>query len=272
MRSGIDPAENAEVLREYLTLAANQGAEMVFTPEMTGMMDCNRGRAKNTVCTEQEDIVLRTARELADTHGFWINLGSLAILDEQGDDQRWVNRSFLIDPDGQISTRYDKIHLFDVKLGSGEAYLESKAYRPGTKAVVVPVGDQNIGLTICYDLRFASLYASLAEAGADIITVPAAFTVPTGRAHWESLLRARAIETASYIVAATQCGEHADGRKTHGHSMVVDPWGEILLDMDQELGIAICEIDFAKVQEVRERIPALSNRRTFEKPLDEKVI
>lgn len=266
MCSGIDSAENAEILRDYLAQAASQDAEIVFTPEMTGMMDCDRERAKQMVCAEQDDVLLQTAKELAELYGFWINIGSLAILDQQGDDKRWVNRSFLIDPMGRVTARYDKIHLFDVKLGSGEAYLESNAYRPGAQAVVAPIDDQNIGLTICYDLRFAGLYASLADAGADIITVPAAFTVPTGRAHWESLLRARAIESASFVVAATQCGEHDDGRKTHGHSMVVDPWGEILLDMEQELGIATCEIDFAKIQEVRGKIPVLTNRRIFQKP------
>lgn len=272
MCSGIDVADNAAMLREHLELAGKQGAEIVFTPEMTGMMDCNRSRANHSVSIEQDDIVLKLAQQQAKKHGFWINLGSLAIRDEQGDDTRWVNRSFLIDPDGHVSARYDKIHLFDVKLGSGEAYLESKAYRPGAKAVVTSLRDCNIGLTICYDLRFASLYAALAEAGADIITVPAAFTAQTGRAHWKSLLRARAIETASFVVAATQCGAHADGRQTFGHSMVVDPWGEILLDMDQELGLAICEIDFSKVSEVRDRIPVLANRRSFEKPEGNKAI
>jgi deaminated glutathione amidase len=268
MCSGIDPAENAEVLRDCLIQAGDSGAEIVFTPEMTGMMDFDRMRAKQTVCTEQNDFVLQTAIELAQSQGIWINLGSLAILDEQDDDKRWVNRSFVIDPAGRITARYDKIHLFDVKLGSGEAYLESSAYRPGTKAVLAPIGDYNIGLTICYDVRFANLYASLAEAGADIITVPAAFTVPTGRAHWEPLLRARAIESASFVVAATQCGQHKDGRKTHGHSMVIDPWGKILLDMGQELGIAVCEIDLAKIREVRTKIPVLDNRRIFQKPAD----
>lgn len=268
MCSGIDPVENAQVLRECATQAAENGAEIIFTPEMTGMMDSDRERAKHSVCTEQNDCVLQTAMELAKSHDIWINLGSLAILDEQDSDKRWVNRSFLIDPAGRITARYDKIHLFDVKLGSGDAFLESSAYRPGTRAVVAPAGEHNIGLTICYDLRFANLYASLAEAGADIIAVPAAFTVPTGRAHWETLLRARAIESASFIIAATQCGQHDDGRKTHGHSMVVDPWGNILLDMGQELGIAICEIDLAKIQEVRTKIPVLDNRQIFQKPLD----
>ena len=266
MCSGIDAAENAQTLRDYLAQAANQGADIVFTPEMTGMMDRDRARARHMVCSEQNDIVLKTAKELAKRHGFWINLGSLAILDEKVDDKRWVNRSFLIDPAGEITARYDKIHLFDVKLGSGEAYLESDAYRPGTEAVVAPVGDHKIGLTICYDLRFASLYASLAEAGAEIITVPAAFTRQTGIAHWESLLRARAIETASFVIAATQCGEHRDGRKTHGHAMVIDPWGEILLDMGRGLGVATCEIDLGKINEVRDKIPVLAHRRTFEKP------
>lgn len=268
MCSGIDAAENANTFREYLALAASEGADIVFTPEMTGMMDRDRDRARHMVCSEQKDVLLKTAKELAETYGFWINVGSLAILDEKDDDKRWVNRSFLINPNGEVTARYDKIHLFDVKLGSGEAYLESDAYRPGTKARVAPFGDHNIGLTICYDLRFASLYASLAEAGADIITVPAAFTRQTGIAHWESLLRSRAIETASFVIAATQCGVHQDGRKTHGHAMVIDPWGEILLDMGRELGVATCEIEFAKIKEVREKIPVLVNRRTFEKPLN----
>ncbi len=265
MCSDIEPAENAVVLRDHIGQAASDGADIIFTPEMTGMMDLDRNRASQSVRSEQEDIVLQTAVEMAEAQSIWVALGSLAIADNE-DDERWVNRSFLIDPMGHITRRYDKIHLFDVTLGSGEPYRESAAYRPGERSVLAEWAEYKIGLSICYDLRFGALYSVLAGAGADIIAVPAAFTVPTGRAHWKALLRARAIESAAFVVAAAQCGEHRDGRKTYGHSMVIDPWGEILLDMETKNGVATCDIDLSKIGEVRAKIPATTNRRKFENP------
>jgi predicted amidohydrolase len=189
----------------------------------------------------------------------WLHLGSLAVRTE---DNKLANRGFLIAPSGAIRARYDKIHLFDVDLPTGESWRESTVYRAGKGAVVVagtPVGQ--LGLTICYDLRFPDLFSRLAEAGAQTIAVPAAFTVPTGRAHWEVLLRARAIETATFIVAAAQCGRHSDGRETYGHSLVVGPWGEVLLDMGEDIGVGFAEIELGMVDQVRQRIPSLTHRR-----------
>lgn len=265
MCSGIDPVANADVLREHVKQASGLGAEILFTPEMTGMMDCDRKRARSSVSREEEDPVLKIAVEAARSHQIWINLGSLAIRDPNYGDEKWVNRSFLINTSGKIVARYDKIHLFDVSLGS-EAYRESSAYHPGKQAVIARWDNHYIGLSICYDLRFSNLYGALAEAGAEIIVVPAAFTVQTGRAHWETLLRTRAIESAAFVVAATQCGSHGDGRKTYGHSMVIDPWGEVLLDMGNEIGVSAIEIDMDRILEVRTKIPVLDNRQEFQIP------
>jgi predicted amidohydrolase len=188
-----------------------------------------------------------------------MHLGSLAVTAE---DEKFANRGFVIDSDGEIRASYDKIHLFDVDLPTGESWRESNVYCGGAEAVVIdgtPVG--KLGLTICYDLRFPALFQSLTDAGAQVVSVPAAFTVPTGKAHWEILLRARAIEAGVFVVAAAQCGRHEDGRETYGHSLIVDPWGTILLDMDERVGVAFGEIDVGKVDEVRSRIPAIRHRR-----------
>jgi predicted amidohydrolase len=198
-------------------------------------------------------------REAADRHNIWVHLGSLAV---RTDGEMLANRGFVIDPGGNIKARYDKLHLFDVDLPTGESWRESAVYRRGEEAVVVhgtPVG--NLGLTICYDLRFPALYARLAEAGADVIAIPAAFTVPTGRAHWHVLMRARAIEAGLFIVAAAQSGHHEDGRDTFGHSLVVDPWGELLLDAEDQVGVHFADIDLKRIEEVRRSLPALRHRR-----------
>jgi len=268
MCSGIDPAANALILRDLIDEAAGEGAEILFTPEMTGMVDRNRSRASAQVQTEFADIVLREAQAGAAKYGLWVNIGSLAlrVVQKTKGREKWVNRQFLIDPNGKIVSRYDKIHLFDVDLDTGESWRESSAYLGGKRAVVAPIDGAILGLSICYDVRFPNLYGVLSKAGANLITIPAAFTVPTGQAHWEVLLKARAIESAAFVVAAAQSGNHEDGRVTYGHAMVVDPWGEVLLDMGTELGIGICEIDFARVEEVRSRIPVLANRRPFELP------
>ena len=258
-RSGIDPTHNAEALVAAIEEAAAGGAAMLFTPEMSGLLDRDRERAASHVQHQKDDVVLQAVRDAARNAGIWVHLGSLAL--ESGDG-RLVNRGFVIDGNGEIRGRYDKIHLFDVDLPTGESWRESALYQAGDKAVLVkgtPVG--SLGLTICYDLRFPALFAGLAEAGADVIAVPAAFTVPTGKAHWEVLLRARAIEAGCFIVAAAQTGRHEDGRQTYGHSLLVDPWGDILLDMGDGEGVGFAEIDLARISEVRGRIPALAHRQ-----------
>ena len=257
--TGIDPAANAQALVEAIEQASAGGAEMLFTPEMSGLLDRDAKRAANSLRSEEEDGVHAACRDSASRHGLWLHLGSLAVRTEDG---KVANRGFLIDPAGAIRARYDKIHLFDVDLPTGESWRESAVYRAGEGAVVVegtPVG--RLGLTICYDLRFPDLFSRLAEAGAQTISVPAAFTVPTGRAHWEVLLRARAIEAGAFIVAAAQSGRHADGRETYGHSLVVGPWGEVLLDMGEDIGLGFAEIELNLVGEVRQRIPSLAHRR-----------
>ncbi|HEX6409845.1 MAG TPA: carbon-nitrogen hydrolase family protein [Sphingomicrobium sp.] len=261
-QTGIDPAANAERLVEAIGQAAEGGAAMLFTPEMSGLLDRDADRAAHNVRLEENDEVLAAARDAAHKHGIWVHIGSLAVRTES---RQLANRSFVIDPRGEIRARYDKIHLFDVDLPTGESWRESSVYRHGSEAVIVngtPVG--KLGLTICYDIRFPALFARLAEANADLIAVPAAFTVPTGKAHWEVLLRARAIEAGLFIVAAAQSGHHEDGRNTYGHSLVVDPWGEVLLDMKEGTGVAFAEVDLSRITDVRSRVPALNHRRPIE--------
>ena len=264
MCSGIDPAANASALSDLVEKAAQQGADILFTPEMTGLVDKDRRRAANSIVPETEDITLLTAKEAAQDNNIWINIGSLAVQNPGG--ELWLNRSYLINPSGDVVDTYDKIHLFDVDLDTGESWRESSAYAGGNKAVTADFEGMKLGLSICYDLRFSKLYAALSESGVDAIAVPSAFTVPTGKAHWEILLRARAIETASFVFAAAQCGKHEDGRETFGHSMVVDPWGNVLLDMGTDLGIATCEINLELLEEVRRNIPVLANRKEFGAP------
>lgn len=260
MTSGIDPAINARTMVQAVAAARSAGAEMLFTPEMSGLLDRDRKRGLTNVRNEGNDLVLQAIREAARSHGIWVSIGSLAIAGARADD-RLVNRSFLIGPDGEIVARYDKIHLFDVDLPTGESWRESAAYAPGERAVLADTPLGKTGLTICYDVRFPALYSALTDAGATILTIPAAFTVPTGQAHWHLLLRARAVEAGAFVIAAAQSGLHEDGRETFGHSLVVDPWGNILLDMGTEAGLGICELDLADVDRVRGRIPALAHRR-----------
>jgi predicted amidohydrolase len=258
-QTGIDPERNGQALVEAVRQARAGGAAMLFTPEMSGLLDRDRSRAAANLRTEEEDMILASVREAAAREGLWVHLGSLAI---RRDDGLLANRAFVIGPAGKIRATYDKQHLFDVDLPTGESWRESASYAAGTRTVVVdgtPVG--RLGLTICYDLRFPALFSALAEAGADTIAVPAAFTVPTGKAHWEVLLRARAIEAGLFIVAAAQAGHHEDGRETYGHSLVADPWGELLLSMDGAPGLTFADLDLARIAEVRGRVPALSHRR-----------
>jgi predicted amidohydrolase len=257
--TGIDPEANARALEQAIGEAAGGGAEMLFTPEMSGLLDRDSARAAKSISREEEDRVLAACREAARRHRIWLHLGSLAVLVEEG---KVANRAFVIDREGEVRARYDKLHLFDVDLPTGESWRESNVYSAGDGVVLIngtPVG--KLGLTICYDLRFPGLFARLAEADADLIAVPAAFTVPTGRAHWHVLLRARAIEAGLFVVAAAQVGQHEDGRQTFGHSLVVDPWGEILLDMGDKPGVGFADIDLKRISDVRSRIPALRHRR-----------
>jgi len=258
-RTGIDPARNAEALTRAVEEARAGGAAMLFTPEMSGLLDRDRARGAVHLRSQEDDPVLAAVRDAAAKSGLWVHLGSLAVRHPEG---RLANRSFVIDPAGAIRATYDKLHLFDVDLPSGESWRESASYAPGETTVVVkgtPVGA--LGMTICYDLRFPALFAALAEAGADTISVPAAFTVPTGKAHWQTLLRARAIEAGLFVVAAAQAGVHEDGRETYGHSLVADPWGELLLELDGAPGLGFAEVDLARIVEVRGRVPALRHRR-----------
>ncbi|HEX8642710.1 MAG TPA: carbon-nitrogen hydrolase family protein [Allosphingosinicella sp.] len=265
-RSGIDPAANAADLTRAVREAKAGGAAMLFTPEMSGLLDQDRARANEHLRTEEDDGVLAAVRAAAREEGIWVHLGSLAL--KGGEGGRLVNRGFVIDDGGGIRARYEKIHLFDVDLATGESWRESASYAPGARAVVVegtPLGP--LGLSICYDLRFAGLYAALSGAGAAALAIPAAFTVPTGKAHWHVLIRARAIESACFAIAAAQSGTHEDGRRTYGHSLVVDPWGAVLLDMgtaERETGFA--ELDLGQLDEVRSRLPVLAHRREFALP------
>jgi len=257
--TGISPGTNIHRLEEAIAEAAEGGAEILFTPEMSGLLDRDSARAATNLRNEDEDEVLAACRNAARRNHIWLHLGSLAVLAENG---KVANRGFVIDREGEIRARYDKLHLFDVDLPTGETWRESNVYSPGSGVVLVngtPVG--KLGLTICYDLRFPGLFARLAEANADIIAVPAAFTVPTGKAHWHVLLRARAIEAGLFVVAAAQVGHHEDGRNTFGHSLVVDPWGDVLLDMGDTPGVGFADVDLKRISDVRGRIPALNHRR-----------
>ena len=260
MTSGIDPAANADTLARAVSDAAAGGAAMLFTPEMSGLLDRDRARAAPDIVPEAANPVLAAVSAAARESGIWVALGSLAV---ERADGRWANRSFVLDSQGVVIGRYDKIHMFDVALASGESWRESAAYAPGDEVVTVggtPVG--RLGLTVCYDIRFPALFEELGRQSCDVISIPAAFTVPTGKAHWHLLQRARAVEASAFVVAAAQVGEHEDGRRTYGHSLVVDPWGEVLLDMGGEApGLGFAEIDPARIAEVRAQLPSLANRR-----------
>lgn len=260
MTSGVDPQANAATIVAAIGAAAQGGASMLFTPEMSGLLDRKRDRAALHVVAEADDPVLAAARRAAADAGIWIALGSLAVLREDG---RWANRAFVIDSSGGIAARYDKIHMFDVDLATGESWRESNAYAAGEEVITVETPVGRLGLAICYDIRFPALFEELGRRNCDIIAIPAAFTVPTGEAHWHLLQRTRAIEASAYVVAAAQTGRHEDGRSTYGHSLVVDPWGQVLLDMDGEAGLGFAEIDPARIAEVRAQLPSLANRRAI---------
>ena len=260
MTSGIDPAANAAAIVEMIARAKGEGADMLFTPEMAGYLDRDRTRAAATLRCQADDGVLAAVRDAAAREGLWVHIGSLPLKDERADG-RWANRSFLIDDTGAIRATYDKIHLFDVDLATGESWRESSVYGPGEQVVAADTPWGRMGFSICYDMRFPDLYRALTNAGATILLAPAAFTVPTGQAHWHVLLRARAIEAGCFMIATAQVGDHADGRTTYGHSLVVDPWGDVLLDMDDTAGLALVDLDLSRIEAVRGRVPAIANRR-----------
>jgi len=262
MTSGVDPEQNFDTIRQAAIAAQEGGACMLFTPEMSLLLDRDRSRAGAhitlTVTEHYSRLLARTAVE----QKLFIVLGSMAVARPDG---RWANRSLVFSPDGSWPQHYDKIHMFDVDLAGGESWRESSAYVPGDEVVAIddtPVG--RLGLTICYDLRFPALFDALGRRRCDAITVPAAFTVPTGRAHWHVLLRARAIEASAYIIAAAQVGVHEDGRQTFGHSLVVDPWGEVVLDMGGDKpGLGFADVDHGRIADVRRQLPSLANRRVI---------
>jgi predicted amidohydrolase len=260
LRSGTDMARNLADASELIREAAGQGASFVATPEMTNILEPDRPRLRSLTKPESEDASVAAFSVLAQELGLWLNVGSLAL---QGPGEKLVNRSLLFTPDGAIAARYDKIHLFDVDLPTGESLRESHAYDGGAEAVLVETPLGSIGLTICYDMRFPHLYRALAKAGAKLFTVPSAFTVPTGQAHWHVLLRARAIETGSFVLAAAQGGKHESGRETYGHSLIVSPWGEVLAEAGTEPGIVIADLDLAQADLARARIPALVHDRAM---------
>jgi len=263
MTAGIDPAANAATLVAAVAEARPAGADMLFTPEMSGCLDRDRMRSQAVLRTEEEDGVLAAIRAAAREHGLWVQLGSLAIADPASGKRR--NRAFLIDDVGEIRARYDKIHLFDVDLPTGESWRESNSYAGGEEAVLADTPWGRLGLSICYDLRFPALFQALSDGGASMVAIPAAFTVPTGEAHWHVLMRARAIENAMFVIAAAQTGMHEDGRTTFGHSLVVDPWGEILLDAGTMPGLHVVDLPLERVADVRARIPVLNHRRPIAK-------
>ena len=263
MCSGRMPADNMAAVAKLVREAADAGATFIATPEMTNVIESKRSNLIEKVGTQADDPSVAALAELARELGITLLAGSLALRD--GDD-RLVNRSLLYAPDGSITAHYDKMHMFDVELESGESYHESRSYTAGTRAVVADTAHGRLGMTICYDLRFPALYRTLAQAGAEILAIPSAFTRPTGKAHWEVLLRARAIETGSYVVAPAQCGVHESGRKTYGHSMMVAPWGEIVAEAGSDVGILVADIDLDAVKAARRRIPALEHDRPFNGP------
>ena len=256
--AGNEIGPNLNAAAELVRRAAAEGADLVSLPECVALIEPDRAALKRKSSGEAGPLAAFAA--LAGELGIWLHVGSLAAGADSG---RIANRSYLLDPDGAVAARYDKIHMFDVDLGDGESYRESDTYRPGDRAVCADLPWGRLGLTICYDVRFPSLYAHLAEAGADFIGVPSAFTRKTGQVHWHVLLRARAIETGCWIFAAAQCGDHVGARRTYGHSLIVDPWGEIVAEAGEEPGVIVAEIDPARVRQARRSIPSLANARRF---------
>ncbi|MGR3514672.1 MAG: carbon-nitrogen hydrolase family protein [Paracoccaceae bacterium] len=265
LNSSDDPLGNLPQTRGLVAEAIDSGAQFVLTPEVTNCVSASRTRQNEVLTTEDLDPTLAALRKDARTAGVWLLIGSLAL--KAADDTRFVNRSFLIDPKGDIVARYDKMHMFDVTLSETETYRESDGYKPGETAVVTCVGDASVGLTICYDLRFPYLYRDLAKQGASILTVPSAFSPDTGPGHWETLLRARAIETGSFVLAPAQTGTHrasrGRARRTWGHSLAIDPRGTVLVDGAERTGVTCVDLDLGQVADVRRRLPSLAHDRAY---------
>ncbi|KFI33417.1 amidohydrolase [Haematobacter missouriensis] len=263
------PDENLPGILAFIDQAVAGGAEFVLTPEVTNCISTDRAHQHAVLRHEEDDRTLAALRARARDHGVWLLIGSLALLTHDPDG-RFANRSFLITPEGEIAARYDKIHMFDVQVSETEVYRESSGYRPGDRAEVVATPFGKVGLSICYDLRFPYLYRAMAKAGAEILTVPAAFNTTTGAAHWEPLLRARAIETGCFVLAPAQTGTHVErkgpGRRTYGHGLVVAPWGEVLADAGTEPGVTFVDLDLAEVRKARGRVPSLDHDRAFAGP------
>ena len=264
MRTGKDIDANIADASALVREAALNGADFIATPETTSLMELGAARLFANITAEADDRALKAFQALADETGVYLLVGSLAV---RVADNKAANRSFLISPDGTVMARYDKIHMFDVDLGNGEAYRESKNYEAGRQAVVADLPWGRIGLSICYDLRFPQLYRQLAQTGASFLTVPSAFTRQTGDAHWEVLLRARAIETGCFVFAPAQGGTHENGRETYGHSMIVDPWGKVLVEAGIEPCVIAAEIDFSSVQDARGKVPSLTHDRAIVAPV-----
>jgi predicted amidohydrolase len=268
MCSGTGPEANLAVLETFVADAASRGARYVLSPEVTVVMAENRTALAEVAGPFADNPAIARVCALARTHGVWLHLGSLAVALADG---RFANRSVLVSPEGEIAATYDKIHLFDANLTGLNPYRESDTYRGGDRAILTEAAGMRLGLTICYDVRFPALYRALAEAGAEVIAVPAAFTVPTGEAHWEILLRARAIETGCYVLAAAQGGRHQNGRATYGHSMVIDPWGRVIANLaHDEPAIVLADLDLGEVAAARARVPALANARPFSPIINDK--
>jgi deaminated glutathione amidase len=261
MRSARSPAANRDAAVGLIEQAKRDGADYVQTPEMTNIMEVKRDNLFAAIVAEEQDATLAAFRDLARRHAIWVHAGSLAV---KVSPDRAANRSFLIDPRGDIKARYDKIHMFDVDLANGESYRESRSYQPGELAAVADLPWGRLGLTICYDLRFPALYRALAEAGSSFLAIPSAFTRQTGEAHWHVLNRARAVENGCFVLAAAQGGTHESGRETYGHSMIVDPWGRIIAEGDDAPGVVMAEVDPSLVGKARARIPSLQHGRRFE--------
>jgi len=269
MTSGDDPAQNLQQVLAYLDEGVSLGAQFLLTPEVTNCVSLSRAHQEQVLCHQQDDPMLAAVRSYCAEKSVWVLLGSLAL--KTGDaDGRFANRSFLIDPQGAIAAWYDKIHMFDVQVTEQETFRESAGYRPGDRTAGAKTPFGNVGLTVCYDMRFPHLYRTLAQAGADILTVPAAFSPVTGRAHWESLLRARAIENGCYVLAPAQKGRHPTSgekvRETYGHSLAVDPWGKVILDAGTKAGVYIVDLEPENVAKARQRVPSITHDRKFSAP------
>ncbi|AQQ04701.1 amidohydrolase [Roseibium algicola] len=261
LRSGKTISDNADAAEDLIRAAAKDGAQFVQTPEMSNVLVRSREELLERISDAEDDLFLKRARALAAELGIYLHLGSLAVLAGNG---KVANRAFLIGPDGKILATYDKIHMFDVDLPNGESWRESATYEPGTQTVIADLPFAKVGMAVCYDIRFPAIFRTQARQGAQVLTGPAAFTRQTGQAHWHVLQRSRAIENGAYVISAAQGGTHEDGRETYGHSLIIDPWGAVIAEIDNDdPGYVLAEIDTQKVADARARIPAIANERDF---------